>query len=150
MKIKTKLFFFIISLIILNSCGAKKTITEYKEKIVKDSIYITKDRVIVERVLDSIVIDSPCDSLGNLKPFKRTLIIPQGKIDLYSENGNINSNIDLKGYEKVLEKRYQLMYEKKVSEIESKSVSYKTPLWMWLTIILETIIIILLVKLKFF
>jgi hypothetical protein len=148
MKLKTRIFFFTITLIILSSCASKILYTENKEDIKKDSISITRDRIIVEKVTDTIRIESPCDSLGNLKPFKYSLVVPQGKVSFFNVGNDIMQTINLKGYEKMLEIRYQKMYEKKISEIKQKKIIYKTPLWMWLTIIFETLIIILLIKSK--
>jgi len=145
---KNKLFFFTTISIIFFGCATKKTHIEYKDRIVKDSIFITKDKIIIEKVIDSIIIKEACDSLGVLKPFKRTLIVPQGRINLYSNKGNIHGEIDLKGYENIVERKYNLMYEKKVSEITDKTVKYKYPLWLIIYSVLITLICGLLIRYK--
>ena len=69
---KSKLFFFIIIFFIFTSCVAKKTTTEFKEVIKRDSIYIIKDRFITQKVVDTLIVESPCDSVtGVLKDFEK-------------------------------------------------------------------------------
>jgi hypothetical protein len=138
----------IIILIIFSSCTAKKVVTEYKEVIKRDSIYVTKEKKVFERVVDTFKIEKPCDSLGNLKQFKRTLITPQGKITLNGFNNVIQANIDLNSYENTIETKYKLMYDKKVSELSTEIVKYKTPFWMWVYIVLATLIIFLLLRIR--
>jgi hypothetical protein len=144
--IKRLFFFTLLFSVILTGCVAKKTTTEYKEIIKTDSIYITKNTVIVERVLDSILIESPCDSLGNLKPFSKSLVLPQGKIELFNDNGAIAHKIDLKAYEKTLETKYKLKYDKEVSKIKKSIVIYRTPFWVWIVMLIEGLMIFVLVK----
>ena len=144
--IKRLFFFTLLIIIILSSCVVKKDSTEYKEIVKTDSIYITKNTVTVERVVDSIIIESPCDSLGNLKPFSKSLVLPQGRIQLFNDNGAIAHKIDLNAYEKTLETKYKLKYDKEVSKLEKKTVIYRTPLWVWLIILIEALIIFLLLR----
>ncbi|AKG94289.1 hypothetical protein AVT42_gp33 [Polaribacter phage P12002S] len=135
---------------LLNSCGAKKTVTEYKEKIVKDSIYITKDRFITKQVNDTILIKELCDTLGNLKNFDRQIHSGGTKVRLKSVNGDLKAtvNIDSLVNEKVTE--FKQNYEREVEIINIDVVRYKTPLWMWLTIVLEGLVIILLIRMRLF
>ena len=76
------------------------------------------------------------------------LSTPQGKVTLFNLNGGISQKIDLKGYEKILETKYKLLYDKKVSEIKESKVIYKTPSWMWIVMILEGLIIFLLFRMR--
>ena len=85
----------IIASIFLSSCGSKKVITEYKERIVKDTIEIVKDRVIYKGVKDTIRIDQPCDSLGNLKPINSTITSDLGKIEIKSINNALVANVKI-------------------------------------------------------
>ena len=63
---KSKLFFFVISLFVAYGCATKKNVKENKTDIQRDSIFITKTIKEVERVTDTLTIEEPCDSLGNL------------------------------------------------------------------------------------
>ena len=87
--------------------GAKKVVTEYKEVVKRDSIFVTKEKLVVKRFTDTLTIKKPCDSVGNLKAFKRTFIVPQGKISLQGANNQIQAKIDLKGYESTIEREVQ-------------------------------------------
>ncbi len=146
MKLQTKLFFFIIIFSLVNSCKSKKVITDYKEIIKKDTIYTTKIVKEVEKYTDTITIENPCDSLGNLKHFKQVINTVQGNITLKGLNDSITAEIDLKGYKDVLERTYQLKYDKKVSELNEVEVIYKTPFWHWLAHLLSLVVVYLYVK----
>ena len=136
-------------ILILTSCVAKKTIVE-KEYINKiDTLIVTKDRIITERFVDTLRIEKPCDSLGNLKPFKQSIYVPQGKIVIQSINGSIDAKIDLKAYESIFENKYRIKYEEKQKELSTEILRYKTPLWLLIYSVLLTAICLLLIKSKF-
>ena len=145
---KSKVFFFSIILIVFANCRSKKVVTEYKEVIKRDSIFITKEKLVVKRFTDTLTIKKPCDSLGNLKPFKRTFVLPQGKISLQSSNNQIQAKIDLKGYESTIERKYKTIYDKKVSELSSKEVQYKTPFYHWFIHVICALVIFLLLRIR--
>ena len=145
---KSKLFFFSIILILFANCRSKKIVTEYKEVVKRDSIFVTKEKLVVKRFRDTLTIKKPCDSVGNLKPFKRTFVLPQGKISLQGVNNQIQAKIDLKGYENTIEKKYKTIYDKKVSELSSKEVKYKTPFYHWFIHVLCALVIFLLLRIR--
>lgn len=146
----TKLLLSVFMLLIVLSCGSKKVITEYKDRIVKDSIYITNDRYITKQVNDTILIKSVCDSLGKLRDFERQVLSNNVKVSLKSIKGDIQAtvNIDSLINSKITE--FKQNYKKEVIIKNSEIIKYKTPLWMWLTIIFETLIILILIRLKWF
>ena len=145
---KSKLFFFSIILIVFANCRSKKVVTQYKEVIKRDSIFVTKEKRIIERFTDTLTIEKPCDSIGNLKAFKRTFVVPQGKISLQGSNNQIQAKIDLKGYENTIEQKYKTIYDKKVSELSSKEVKYKTPFYHWFIHVLCALVIFLLLRIR--
>lgn len=145
---KSKLFFFSIILIVFANCRSKKVVTEYKEVVKRDSIFVTKEKLVVKRFTDTLTIKKPCDSVGNLKPFKRTFVLPQGKISLQGSNNQIEAKIDLKGYESTIERKYKTIYDKKVSELSSKEVKYKTPFYHWFIHVLCALVIFLLLRIR--
>ena len=145
---RNKLFFFSIILIVFANCRTQKVVTEYKEVVKRDSIFVTKEKLVVKRFTDTLTIKKPCDSVGNLKPFKRTFIVPQGKISLQGANNQIQAKIDLKGYENTIEKKYKTIYDKKVSELSSKEVKYKTPFYHWFIHVLCALVIFLLLRIR--
>ena len=145
---KSKLFFFSIILIVFANCRTQKVVTEYKEVVKRDSIFVTKEKLVVKRFTDTLTIKKPCDSVGNLKPFKRTFVLPQGKISLQGANNKIQAKIDLKGYESTIERKYKTIYDKKVSELSSKEVKYKTPFYHWFIHVLCALVIFLLLRIR--
>ena len=143
-----KLFFFTIILLILNSCVAKKTITDIQERIKVDTVYKTKTIKEIERFTDTLVIDKPCDSLGNLKPFKQLIKTKQGNITLTGLNNQITQQIDLNGYKDVLEETYKTKYDSFVKNYNKEVVKYRIPLWVFIYIISSALIIFLLIRIR--
>jgi len=145
---KTKIFFFTIIFSLLYSCGGKKVVTEYKEIIKKDTIYTIKTIKEVERFTDTLTIKQPCDSLGNLKPFKQLIKTKQGNISLIGINNVITAEIDLKGYKDTLEKTYKTKYENFTENYNKETVKYKVPFYHWLIHLFCVLVIFLLFKLR--
>ena len=144
----TKIFlFFFISTFLFN-CAAKKTITEYKDKIVRDTIIKTKTITEVERYTDTLTINQPCDSLGNLKPFKHSIKIKQGNITITGINNKITGEIDLNGYNKIIEETYKTKYEKEISEYKENNIRYRTPLSIILILCISILLNVLLIRFR--
>jgi hypothetical protein len=145
---KNKTIILAIILLILNSCASKKIITEYKDRIVKDSIYITNDRYITKQINDTIVVNSVCDSLGNLKDFDRQILSNNVKVSLKSIKGDIQVTVDIDSIvnSKITEFKQNYKLEKEIKEV--KITKYKTPLYLWMLIIIEGLIIFLLIRFK--
>jgi hypothetical protein len=145
---KNKTILLAIILLILNSCASKKIITEYKDRIVKDSIYITNDRYITKQINDTIVVNSVCDSLGNLKDFDRQILSNNVKVSLKSIKGDIQVTVDIDSIvnSKITEFKQNYKLEKEIKEV--KITKYKTPLYLWMLIIIEGLIIFLLIRFK--
>ena len=146
---KSKLFFFIIIFFIFTSCVAKKTTTEFKEVIKRDSVYIIKDRFITQKVVDTLIVESPCDSItGVLKDFEKEIVTPQAKIVLKSVKGTIqvSVNIDSIVSSKITEFKQNYKAETQIKEVEI--VIPRTPLWVWGIIIFEGLMIFLLIRFK--
>jgi hypothetical protein len=145
---KNKTILLAIILLILNSCASKKIITEYKDRIVKDSIYITNDRYITKQINDTIVVNSVCDSLGNLKDFDRQILSNNVKVSLKSIKGDIQVTVDIDSIvnSKITKFKQNYKVEKEIKEV--KITKYKTPLYLWMLIIIEGLIIFLLIRFK--
>lgn len=138
----------IVILLLFTSCTAKKIITQTKEVIVNDTIILTKDRIITKAVNDTILIKSPCDSTGILKPFRERLKTTQGTITIKSNNNAIEANINLDSIVQSIEKRY----ESKTIDVKEKSdtlkVKYRTPVWLVLSLIFSVVVNLLLLRIK--
>ena len=138
----------IVILLLFTSCTAKKVITKSEKVIVNDTIILTKDRIVTKAVNDTILIDSPCDSTGILKPFKQRLKTAQGQITIQSKNNVLEATINLDSIVQSIEKRY----ESKTVDIKEKSdtlkVKYKTPLWLVLSLVFSVLLNVLLLRFK--
>ena len=147
MKLQNKSYIFLL-LFFFISCNAKKVVTEYKDRIIKDTIIQTKTIKEVERFTDTLTIKQPCDSLGNLKPFKQLIKVKQGNISLIGISNVITAEIDLKGYKDVLEKTYKTKYENFTNTYNKETVKYKVPFYHWLIHLFCVLVIFLLFKLR--
>ena len=135
-----------IVLLTFTNCKPKKIYIE-NTKIERDSIYLTKTIKEVQRFTDTLTIEQPCDSLGNLIPFKQVISTKQGKVTIKNKNGNIDAQIDLKGYKDILEKEYQNKL-KENSKVTEKTI-YKTPFKYWVYLILSLLLNITFIYLIF-
>ena len=143
---KAKIILLIIILTIFANCRSKKIVVKTEKVVEIDSVYVFKEKRIVERFTDTLKIEKACDSLGNLRPFKRSFVTPQGKISIQGQNNQIQAKIDLKGYENTIEQKYKTIYEEKVSELISKEVKYRTPFYHWIIHILCALFIFFLLR----
>ena len=141
MKLTNKSYVFLL-LFFFSSCVSKKLVTDIQERIKVDTIYKTKTIKEVERFTDTLVIDKPCDSLGNLKPFKQLIKTKQGNVTLIGFNNRITQQIDLNGYKDVLEETYKTKYDSFVKNYSKEVVRYRTPFWVWIYIVSSALIIV--------
>jgi hypothetical protein len=139
----------IVFLLLFTSCTAKKVITQTKEVIKNDTIIVTKDRYITKAVNDTIIIESPCDSLGVLKPFKERLKTAQGQITIQSKNNVIQANINLDSIVQSIEKRYESKTVDTVQKSDTLKIKYRTPVWLVLSLVFSVIVNLLLLRIKF-
>ena len=139
---------FIILICTLYGCVSKRVVTETKEIVKRDSIYIIKDRFITKQVNDTITIDKPCDSLGNLKSFDRVIKTNNVKITLKSVKGNIQATVNIDSIVNSRIVEFKQNYQSKVQVKETEVVRYRTPLWVWFVITLEALVILLLLRIR--
>ena len=139
----------IVILLLFTSCTAKKVITQTKEVIKNDTIIVTKDRYVTKAVNDTIIIESPCDSLGVLKPFKERLKTAQGQITIQSKNNVIQANINLDSIVQSIEKRYESKTVDTMQKSDTLKIKYRTPVWLVLSLVFSVIVNLLLLRIKF-
>jgi len=139
----------IVFLLLFTSCTAKKVITQTKEVIKNDTIIVTKDRYVTKAVNDTIIIESPCDSLGVLKPFKERLKTAQGQITIQSKNNVIQANINLDSIVQSIEKRYESKTVDTTQKSDTLKIKYRTPVWLVLSLVFSVIVNLLLLRIKF-
>ena len=147
MKFTNKSYIFLL-LFFFTSCVSKKLVTDIQERIKVDTVYKTKTIKEIERFTDTLVIDKPCDTLGNLKPFKQLIKTKQGNITLTGLNNQITQQIDLNGYKDVLEETYKTKYDSFVKNYNKEVVKYRIPLWVFIYIVASALVIFLLFRIK--
>ena len=138
----------IVILLLFTSCTAKKVITKSEKVIINDTIILTKDRIVTKAVNDTILIESPCDSTGILKPFKQRLKTAQGEITIQSKNNVLEATINLDSIVQSIEKRYESKTVDTKEKSDTLKVKYKTPLWLVLSLVFSVIINVLLLRFK--
>ena len=147
MKLKKTSYIFLL-ILFFGSCVARKSTVKYKDRVVKDTVYKNIKETIIERFTDTLTIEQPCDSLGNLKTFSQLIKVSQGNINLTGFNNVITAEIDLDGYKKIWKKEFVKQYENKNSEIKKEVVRFKYPLWLIFYSISVTLLCVLLIKFK--
>ena len=144
-----KIIIIIILVLFAYSCASKKVVTEFKEVVKLDSIYIVKDRFITQKVTDTLIVENPCDTVtGVLKDFEKEISTNNAKVTLKSVKGSIqvSVNIDSIVSSKITEFKQNYKSDVQIKEVEI--IRYKTPLWLWMLVGIEGLIIFLLLKLK--
>ena len=129
----------LIWLILLVGCKPTQTVT--KTEYVHDTISVEKIVKINVPVKQIVEIEQPCDSLGNLKPFKTTLKNSKANISIESKNGVLVAKINLDSLKEVYQKEFQ---SKQVEKVEIREVPIKQPIskfWWW-SLILNVILLI--------
>jgi hypothetical protein len=143
------ILFGIIPICLALSCKPARVVTNIKEIVTHDTI---RDVRIVERykaVIDTLVIDNPCDSSGILSNFYSKLVIPQGKVIIRSLNGKIQATVNIDSIQSVYESKYKSLVNKNV---ETEKIFIRTnvvPSWAIITIFIESLIILLYFYFKF-
>ena len=131
----------IFASIIFASCKSTQT-TSVVEKIRVDTVHNIRTVEKFKAIHDTLTIENPCDSIGFLTRFYSKITIPQGKVIIRSENGNIKATIDLDSVANVYDSKYKSKYNSEVKFFEKIVVKQVVPTWAIVTIFLESLIII--------
>ena len=142
-----KLLVLLITSSFLFSCATKKVTTN--KTIVEqttDTVMIEKIREVIKPVKETIYIENPCDSLGNLKDFERVVQSQHGKITIKNEGGKIKADINLDSIVAGIEREYKSKMSSKSETTEKVVVKEKKPLWVYLLIVYSVMITALYIK----
>ena len=144
-----KIIIIIILVLFAYSCASKKVVTEFKEVVKLDSIYIVKDRFITQKVTDTLIVENPCDTVtGVLKDFEKEISTNNAKVTLKSVKGSIQVSVKIDSIVSSKITEFKQNYKSDVQIKEVEIIRYKTPLWLWMLVGIEGLIIFLLLKLK--
>ena len=130
----------LIILILLTSCKPQQ-ITVTKTEYVHDTISVEKIVKINVPVKQVVEIESPCDSLGNLKPFKTVLKSEKGNVTVVGKDNSISVEFNLDSIKEVHLKEFQSHVSDKV-EIREVEVKQPLPKWIWYSLGLNLILLI--------
>jgi len=145
MKLTNKSYIFLL-LLFFSGCVARKSTIEYKERIVKDTIYKELIKTVFKPVKEVLYVDSPCDSLGALKPFEKTVITPKARVKLFSEKGSIKVEVNIDSIIELKQKEFVKNYQSKVEIREVVKIRYRYPLWLVLTALISVSLTVILLK----
>ena len=135
------------TLLLLSSCATKKVTTN--KTIVEqttDTVMIEKIREVIKPVKETIYIENPCDSLGNLKDFERVVQSQHGKITIKNEGGKIKADINLDSIVAGIEREYKSKMQSKSETTEKVVIKEKKPLWVYLLIVYSVMVTALYIK----
>jgi len=138
---------YILLILLLFGCAAKKE--EFRTEVVKDSVFQFKQEIKTKPINTSIVFPDLCDTItGKPREFKQFETSGENKAKVYTFDNKLF--IDL--FVAATSQTKDSISEKKDSKIEQakKEIRYKTPLWMWITIILSVLINLILLRFTFF
>lgn len=133
-------------LILAFGCRAKKSVFEKETTTKIDTVLITKEKIKYEQLTDSVYIESPCDTVGNLKEFSAKINGNRGYMSLSNENGRIKAKINLDSIVSVLENRREIKLDQKEIIKEKLIVKNKYPLLLIGAFIFSVLLNILLLK----
>jgi methyl coenzyme M reductase beta subunit len=138
--------YIFLMLFFFTACVSKKSTVEYRNRVVTDTVIVKKNVEIIKSIRDTLIVEEPCDSLGNLTNFNQVLKTPKTTIKLKSDKGKIvvdyeqdsiiTSDIVVKDIKR----------EKDVQIIEKKTVKYRVNWRVWLALIISVALNLFLLK----
>jgi len=144
MKTKYTIIVLLSIFFVLLGCKSKETTLERTKT--SDTLITKSFKYVSQPIQTTITIDEICDSLGNVKKFTQIETSGTNQAKLHSENNKLTIDL-LTGMSKI---KTDTIYKTKYVDVykDKEIVKYKTPLWMWLTIICLSLIILLLLRFR--
>ena len=140
-KIYTLCIYLMLSIILIGCNAKKKVITK---EVQKDSISTRSFEYVSQPINTQIVIDELCDSLGNVRPFKKAEISGNNSVKVNTKDNKLYLDL-LTGISQVkTDTIYEYKYRDKV--LTKEVLRYKTPFWIYPTFALLIGIILFLLK----
>ena len=136
--------YILLVILLLSSCKAKETTVERTQT--SDTLISKSFEYVSQPIETNYSFSIECESLGNVKE-KKTF----ESSGLNSASVQLKNNqLDLRLLTGVSERKTDTIYmTKSVDKFKTVDlVRYKTPLWMWLTIISLVLVIILLLRFR--
>ena len=131
-------------IVLLFGCKAKETTV--KRTQISDTLITKSFDYVSQPIETNYSFSIECDSLGNVKEIKTFESSGSNSTSVNLQNNQLDLRL-LTGLSRVkTDTIYKTKYKDKYKT--NDVVRYKTPLWMWITIILQALIIILLLRFK--
>jgi hypothetical protein len=124
------------------SCKPLQNVTVTKEIIRIDTVRDYKVITKYDAVHDTLTIENPCDSSGILTSFYSRIRIPQGKVVVRSVRGKIQAIVDIDSIESVYRDKYRNGQVSSVTNSKNIVTKVTYPLWLIVSFIFETLIIL--------
>lgn len=138
----------IISLPFLYNCRSHRTVTEYRDRVVHDTIIKNVTKTVTEQIKDTILIEEPCDSLGNLKDFSRTIKNDKAKIEVSNNKGSLQVEVDIDSLVNFRIEEFKKNYKSEVVIKEKEVIKFRTPWYMYVIIGFSVLLNITLIRLN--
>jgi hypothetical protein len=148
MKINTNpfdwlLIGFLLCLLLLG-CKSKETTLERTKT--SDTLITKSFKYVSQPIQTTITIDEICDSLGNVRKFTQVETSGTNKAKVTTKDNQLFIDLLTAKSETKTDTIYKTEYVDVYKDKEI--VKYKTPLWMWLTIICLSLLILLLLRFR--
>ena len=148
-KVFKIVFYFVIGAFFFTSCGTKKTITEYRDKIVRDTIIKNVTKMVTKQINDTITIKQPCDSLGNLKNFERIIKNDKAKVKVSNNKGKLQVEVNIDSLVNSRVEQFKSNYKVDTIIKEKEVVRNRIPFWVWITLGISLILNAIFIKKEF-
>ena len=132
-----RIILIILLALLFLSCRSTKTTDT---TIIKDSIRTSTQLNIIKGGVNLMRLESPCDSLGNLRPIFYESLLGSLKTTIQSDKGSILIEQEQKQdtiYKEKLVYKDKLIYKDKLVEVEKRYI----PKWVWYNLALSVLLI---------
>ena len=136
--------YILLVILLLYSCKAKETTVERTQT--SDTLISKSFEYVSKPIETKYTFSIECDSLGNIKEIQTFESSGLNSASVKLENNQLDLRLITGISESKTDTIYRTKFKDKFKTVDL--VRYKTPLWMWITILLQTLVIILLFRFK--
>ena len=135
---------YILIILVLFSCKAKETTIEHTKQ--SDTLITKSFNYKSKPITTNYDIELECDSLGNIRQVDFKEISGQNKASISIKKNKLLASLKTG----VSETKVDTIYKTEFKDVyrDKEIIRYKTPLWLWLTIICLSLIILLLLRFR--
>lgn len=141
--------YIFLMIFFFSSCVSKQSISEVNNSEKKDSTVIEKSIKIIPSIKETIIIEEPCDSLGNLKDFERKFKTPKSYFSVKPVNGKLQIIYKQDSLVNLVSSTTNNNWERKEKIKIVKEVRYKTNYKIILLLVISILVNVILLKTKF-